>query len=336
MLAVHEKKTTATDIYRPSETTSPSTTPSGDPNPPKTNLERSAISDLSSRPPPPATADLCCDQLHSYFKALTLIEPWFHRSLVPLLHVVCLYYEEAYAALNSAPLNQHFDRTWISHVQSKSAQFYAESCYRYALELLSKDEIAEEIARLKIGLGALSDAKKSSKGVAAPLLDSVSKPESDMNPSLGKPVPRAEVLDASKERMFSGNVPDTSAKALSRYTEMVDDIIRTQAEKLQQGSEIRYTEMVDDIIRTQAEKLQQGSEITRVKLKEMDLPDSILALEGNITLPMDLKEDVEIESALPSLARPIMSLDSHEDAIVGALKQSLVKYSFIELNAAFH
>jgi hypothetical protein len=33
----------------------------------------------------------------------------------------------------------------------------------------------------------------------------------------------------------------------------------------------------------------------------------------------------QIESALPTLARPIMSLDANEDAVVGALKQSLVK-----------
>ena len=79
-----------------------------------------------------------------------------------------------------------------------------------------------------------------------------------------------DVLDASKEKMFVSLVLDSSAKALSRYTEMVDDIIRTQAEKLQ-----------------------QGSELTRVRLKEMDLPHSILSLEGNFTLPTDLKEDVE-------------------------------------------
>ncbi|KAL7001056.1 bck1-like resistance to osmotic shock [Sarracenia purpurea var. burkii] len=223
--------------------------------------------------------------------------------------------------------------------------------------------------------------------------------------SMVKSLSMNEVLDASKEKMFASLVPDSSAKALSRYTEMVDDIIRTQAEKLQ-----------------------QGSELTRVRLKEMDLPDSILALEGNFTLPTTLKEDVEavqisggpagleaelqqlrdlrrvnqellvqteelllkestedaqfrnqfgtrwirpqsstltknlqvrlngfaanlkqaadsdariersvrdysalmsildrhpIESALPTLARPIMSLDVNEDAIVGALKQSL-------------
>ncbi|XP_077226675.1 vacuolar-sorting protein BRO1-like [Tasmannia lanceolata] len=347
---------------------------------------------------------------------------------------VGLYYEEAYAALNVQPLNQHFDRTWISHVQLKAAQFYAEACYRFGLELHEKEEIAEEIMRLKSGISTLADAKKSAKGVAAALLDVVSKLEANLNlnleramkendrvylmrlplasslpplptASLVKSTPMNEILDASKEKLFAALVPESSAKALSRYTEMVDDIIRTQAEKLQ-----------------------QGSEITRVKLKEMDLPDSILALEGNFTLPTDLKEDVEavqivggpsglepelqqlrdlrrvnqellvqteellqkeatedvqfrnqfgtrwtrpqsttltknlqdrlnrfagnlkqatesdarieravkdhsalmaildrrpIESALPSLARPIMSLDSNEDAIVGTLKQSL-------------
>ncbi|CAL9133854.1 unnamed protein product [Musa acuminata var. zebrina] len=347
---------------------------------------------------------------------------------------VGLYYEEAYAVLNAPPLNQHFERTWISHVQLKAAQFYAEACYRYSLDLHEKEEIAEEICRLRIGISALADAKKSARGVAQPLLDAVNKLETNMNQnletatkendrvylmripaassltalpaaSLVKPTSMAEVLDASKESLFSRLVPDSSTKALSRYTDMVDDIIRTQAEKLQ-----------------------QGSEITRVKLKEMDLPDSILALEGNFSLPLDLKEDVEvvqisggpsglepelqqlkdlrrvnqellvqteellkkeadedaqfrtqfgtrwtrtqssvltknlqdrlnkfaanlkqaadsdarieramrdnfnlmamldhrpIESALPSLSRPIMSLDGNEDAIVGALKQSL-------------
>ncbi|KAF9594051.1 hypothetical protein IFM89_027025 [Coptis chinensis] len=347
---------------------------------------------------------------------------------------VGLFYEEAFAALSATPLNQHFDRTWISHVQLKAAHYYAEACYRAGLELHEKEEIAEEIARLKSGISALSDVKKSTRGVAAQLVDAASKLEVNLNQnleratkendrvylmrvpaisslsslpaySLVKSTPMTEVLDASKEKMFASLVPDSSAKALSRYTEMVDDIIRTQAEKLQ-----------------------QGSEITRVRLKEMDLPDSILALEGNFSLPVELKEDVEavqisggpsgleaelqqlrdlrrvnhellvqteellekearedtqfrsqfgtrwtrpqsstltknlqdrlnrfaanlkqaaesdgrieravrdhaalmeildrrpIESALPTLARPMMSLDANEDAIVGALKQSL-------------
>lgn len=347
---------------------------------------------------------------------------------------VGLYYEEALAALNAAPLNQHFDKGWISHVQLKAALFFAEACYRYCLELHEKEEIAEEIARLKNGVAALSEAKKSSKGAPAQLVDAINKLEASLNRNLEravkendrvylmrvpspsslpplpafsmvKPMAMNEVLDASKEKMFASLVPDSSAKALSRYTEMVDEIIRTQAEKLQ-----------------------QASELTRVRLKEMDLPESILALEGNFTLPNDLKEDVEavqicggpagleaelqqlkdlrrvnqemllqveellqkearedgqfrsqfgtrwtrpqsstltknlqdrlnrfaanlkqatdsdariehsvrehsalmsildrrpIESALPTLARPIMSLDANEDAILGALKQSL-------------
>ncbi|PON71039.1 BRO1- ALIX V-shaped domain containing protein [Trema orientale] len=347
---------------------------------------------------------------------------------------VGLYYEEALAALNAAPLNQHFDRGWIAHVQLKAALFFSEACYRCSLELHEKEEIAEEIARLKSGIAALSEAKKSSKGAPSQLVDAITKLEASLNrnleravkendrvylmrvPSPGsipplpafsmvKPMAMNEVLDASKEKMFASLVPDNSAKALSRYTEMVDDIIRTQAEKLQ-----------------------QASELTRVRLKEMDLPESILALEGNFTLPTDLKEDVEavqicggpaglegelqqlkdlrrvnqemlvqveellqkearedaqfrsqfgtrwtrpqsstltknlqdrlnrfaanlkqatdsdgriersvrehaalmsildrrpIESALPTLARPIMSLDANEDAILGALKQSL-------------
>ncbi|XVE84849.1 hypothetical protein DITRI_Ditri17bG0045600 [Diplodiscus trichospermus] len=347
---------------------------------------------------------------------------------------VGLYYEEALAALNAAPLKDHFEKAWIAHVQLKAALFYAEACYRYGLELHEKEEIAEEIARLRSGVSALAEAKKSSKGAAAQLLDAISKLEVNLNRNLEravkenervyltrvpspsslppihafsmvKPMQMNEILDASKEKMFASLVPDSSAKALSRYTEMVDDVIRTQAEKLQ-----------------------QGSELTRVRLKEMDLPDSILALEGNFNLPEDLKNEVEkvqasggqagleaelqqlrdlrrvnqellvqteellqkeaaedaqfrsqfgtrwtrpqsntltktllerlnkfaanlkqagesdlrierslrehstllsildcrpIEAALPSLSRPIMSLDANEDAIVGALKQSL-------------
>ncbi|GFP84712.1 alg-2 interacting protein x [Phtheirospermum japonicum] len=348
---------------------------------------------------------------------------------------VGIFYEEALAALSVAPLNQHFEKAWIAHVQLKAALFYGEACYRYSLELHDKEEIAEEIARIKSGVTALSEAKKSSpRGAAPQLLEAINKLEANLNRNLEravkendrvylmrvppasslpplpsfsmvKPMPMNEVLDASREKMFASLVPDSSAKALSRYTEMLDDITRTQAEKLQ-----------------------QGSELARVRLKEMDLPDSILALEGNFSLPTDLKEDVEavqicggpaglegelqqlkdlrrvnhemlvqieeqlqkeavddsqfrnqfgtrwtrpqsstltknlqdrvnrfagnlkqagesdariersvrehsalmsildyrpIESALPTLARPIMSLDANEDAVVGALKQSL-------------
>ncbi|KAJ7189305.1 hypothetical protein O6H91_Y533500 [Diphasiastrum complanatum] len=212
---------------------------------------------------------------------------------------VGLYYEEAFAALILPPLTQHFDRTWVAHVQLKAAQFHAEACYRAALDLHEKENIAEEIARLKAAGAMLSEAKKSGKGVVGPLLDAVLKLEANVNrnldraikendrvylmrvpaveslPSLAaaslvKSAPVGELLDASKEKMFLGLVPDSSAKALSKYTEMLDGVIRIQAEILQ-----------------------QESEITRVKLKEMNLPDSLLSLEGTASLPEHLRDDVE-------------------------------------------
>lgn len=53
----------------------------------------------------------------------------------------------------------------------------------------------------------------------------------------------------------------------------------------------RYAEVVDDIIRNHEEKLQQCSEDISTRLEDMDL-GSILALEGH-TLPAYLKKDVE-------------------------------------------
>eukprot|EP00250_Pteridium_aquilinum_P010073 c19135_g1_i1 orf=271-2889(+) len=212
---------------------------------------------------------------------------------------VGLFYEETYAALLFPPLSQHFDKAWVAHVQLKAVQFHGEACYRISLDLHEKENIAEEIARLKLAASALANAKKSSKGVVAPLLDAVSKLEVTINSNLERatkendrvylmrvpseaslgPLPAAslvkstnlaDILDASKEKMFTRLVPDSSAKALSRYTEQLDDIVRTQVERLQ-----------------------QESEITRVKLKEMDLPDSLHALEGSTLLPKQLRNDVE-------------------------------------------
>uniref|UniRef100_A0A0E0MAT5 BRO1 domain-containing protein n=1 Tax=Oryza punctata TaxID=4537 RepID=A0A0E0MAT5_ORYPU len=266
----------------------------------------------------------------------------------------------------------------------KAAQFYADACYRCSLDLHDKEEIAQEITRLKIGISALADAKKVARGVAAPLLDSVNKLESNMKinldrtmeendrvylmrvldaSSLGplpaaypvKPTSLAAVLDASKERLFSSLVPDDSMKALSKYTEMADNIIRTQAEKLQQASEItrvrlKEMDLPNSILSLEA-KLQQLSVLSRVNQellvqteempqKEANIQDRLNLFASNLKTAGDNDTQIErglmescplmsildrrpIESALPSIYRPIMSLDGNEDAIVGALKQSL-------------
>lgn len=213
---------------------------------------------------------------------------------------MALYYEEAGAALSIAPLNKHFDRSWISHVHLKSLLFDAQASYQYSLELHNQEEIGEETARLKSAISTVADTKKLAKGVASQLQDSVARLESNLKLNLERaqkenasvylmrvpsttslsPVPAAslvksspmvDILNANKEKLFSSLVPDKISKDFSRYTKTVDGIIRVEVERM----------LV-------------ASEQSRVRLKEMDLPDSILALGGNCsTLPMDIKEGVE-------------------------------------------
>ncbi|XP_062222645.1 vacuolar-sorting protein BRO1-like [Phragmites australis] len=97
-----------------------------------------------------------------------------------------LYYEEAYAAVIAPPLQNHFGRSWVSEIQLKAAQFNAEACYRYAIELHEKTENGEEIARLQVGVNAIVNAKKTARGAPGPLYDSASRLEQDMNLNLEK------------------------------------------------------------------------------------------------------------------------------------------------------
>ena len=213
---------------------------------------------------------------------------------------VGMFYEEAYAALLLPPLSQHFDRSWVCHVQLKAAMFQAEALYRTAIDLHDNDNIGEEIARLKAALAILAEARRSvGRGTVAPLLESMGKVEGNAQRNLDRALKENErvylmrvpaneslppigaaslvqataqqdVLDGTREKMFAGLVPDSSTKALSKYTEMVDSLIREQATKLQ-----------------------NESDLTRVKLREMDLPDSLVALEGGQSLPEQVKDDVE-------------------------------------------
>ncbi|KAL0326939.1 UNVERIFIED_CONTAM: Vacuolar-sorting protein BRO1 [Sesamum angustifolium] len=269
---------------------------------------------------------------------------------------VGLFYEEALAALSVAPLNQHFDKAWIAHVQLKAALFYAEACYRYSLELHDKEEIAEEIARLKSGVNALSEAKKSSpRGAAQQLLDAINKLETNLNRNLEravkendrvylmrvppasslaplptfsmvKPLPMNEVLDASKEKMFATLVPDNSAKALSRESYSANSFERRCGGstdlwgpaglegELQQLKDLRRVnhELLDRLNRF-AGNLKQAAE-SDARIERSVREHSAL---------MSILDRRPIESALPTLAKPMMSLDANEDAVVGALKQSL-------------
>ena len=60
------------------------------------------------------------------------------------------FYSEVLRLLNSPPLNQHFDKSWTAHVQVKETLYDVESQLQQAAQLHKDDDIAPEIARLKV------------------------------------------------------------------------------------------------------------------------------------------------------------------------------------------
>jgi programmed cell death 6-interacting protein len=57
-----------------------------------------------------------------------------------------LFHEEAYSALIAPPLQNHFERSWVSQIQLKAAFFNAEAYYRCTIDFHEKTKIGEEIA----------------------------------------------------------------------------------------------------------------------------------------------------------------------------------------------
>ncbi|XP_078166741.1 vacuolar-sorting protein BRO1-like isoform X1 [Carex rostrata] len=229
------------------------------------------------------------------------------------------FYIEAYSALTLPPLDQHFDRAWISHVQLKTAYFYAEAVSLYCIDLHLNEDIGQEIARLKLSISSLSDVKKSAKGAPSSLLEAASKLETKMKQNLetavkennqiylmqitpvnslselpaavlAQPAP-VEGLDMSNETLFSNLISESNKKALTKYTEMIDDVLQSQLDKI---------------------KL--AKDVCKGKLQEMGLPDSIVAVETDCTIPAELKAQVEAiqdrdgSGGLQVLLRQLMDL----------------------------
>ena len=55
-------------------------------------------------------------------------------------------------SLSQFPLNQHFDKSWTLHVSVKSVLYAAEAEIQAAAGLHAQEDIAPEIARLKVSL----------------------------------------------------------------------------------------------------------------------------------------------------------------------------------------
>lgn len=171
------------------------------------------------------------------------------------------------------------DKGFTASVALKAALYAAEACRLVAADLGKDKEVGPQIARLQQGLIPLSRELKASKGaVPDKLWAAASATEAEMKRLLGaaerdnecvymmrvpaaeslpalagallvKPAPMAPVLDAGKEKLLRSIVPDDSAKALSKYSEMVDELIRNEAASLT-----------------------SASDAARIRLRELELP----------------------------------------------------------------
>ncbi|KAL4420092.1 hypothetical protein ABPG77_000573 [Micractinium sp. CCAP 211/92] len=218
-----------------------------------------------------------------------------------------VYYRECAALLNAPPLNQHFDRSWLAHATVKSLLYDVEGTVQNSAALRDADEfagVAKEIARLRASQVTLAQAKVEARNASKELQENVAWKEQwiatrlqkaerenatvylqripqevDLPPivpaPLVKPTPPANLKPTAEEQqsLFTCVVPDNSAKALSKYSDMVDSLIRAQMHKLNGAS--------DD---------------ARLKLREWELPEALQALEAGSVAALPDAVRVELES----------------------------------------
>ncbi|KAL4858651.1 Vacuolar-sorting protein [Chlorella vulgaris] len=212
-----------------------------------------------------------------------------------------VYYRECSSLLS------HFDRSWLAHASVKALLYDVEATVQNSASLRDADQfagVAKEIARLRASQVVLAQAKTEARNASKELQDNVvwkeqwiatrlQKAERDNNTvylqripadvdlppivaaSLVKPSPPTALKPTSEEQgsMFTSVVPDNSAKALSKYSDMVDTLIRTQMHKLNGAS--------DD---------------ARIRLREWELPEALHALEAGTVAALPDGVRVELEA----------------------------------------
>ncbi|KAG2435427.1 hypothetical protein HYH02_011927 [Chlamydomonas schloesseri] len=213
-------------------------------------------------------------------------------------------YEEVERLFNGAALANYFDKSWGQHVSLKASIYQVEELIQASRQHRLDDKVNNEIAVLKEAFARLQNTRRIAKATGQEMLDSVNKTQelvqallakaekdnnsiylmkvpafADLPPTTGallvKPVAPTN-LEGTPEHLFSGLVPDNSARALSKYTDMVDDVIRRQLDRLA-----------------------GATDTARIKLREWELPDTLQALDARTSaaLPDALSRELqEIES----------------------------------------
>jgi len=197
-----------------------------------------------------------------------------------------LFYTEVVSIINGSPLSSYMDKSWTNHLKSKCLYFDAETQMLMAEAERKKDEsqIGSRIARLrhadlkakeceKIAKNANKFIAEASKNLSQQVAAKLTKAVKDNETVYLERVPPYEQVAAISEaamvksvqpqnlnktsvEVFEGLVPDSSAKVVSKYTELVDDLIKGEKRKLA-----------------------KATDEARAKLKELELPDLLLAME---------------------------------------------------------
>lgn len=231
--------------------------------------------------------------------------------LARLARQTAIFYDECSQLLSSSPLSSHFDRSWAAHAAVKSALHGAEALAQAGSASGAADAlggVAQEIARLRVAKVKLAEAKREAKNASKELQESVAYKESAIDTRLAKadrenatiylqripdggdlpaivPVALAKPttpgdLSAAGDKastMFSSVIPDTATRSLSRYSDLLDSLVRGATDKLA-----------------------AASDEARLRLREWELPEALQALEPGAlaSIPDGLRSDLdEIERA---------------------------------------
>lgn len=233
-------------------------------------------------------------------------------TLARLAKHVAVLYDETANLLTTKPLSDHFEKSWQAHASVKSLLYHLEADLHNAADLRTKDDlrgVANEIAQLKVAQTTLTAARREAKNASKDLQDNVAEKEQAVATRLAKAerenatvylqrvpaaadlpgvVPAALVKPVLPSELSSGGttessflfksvVPEATTKALSKYTQLVDTLVRTQTDALA-----------------------DASDEARIRLREWELPESLQALEPGSTAGLSdaVRMDLEkVESA---------------------------------------
>ncbi|EFJ43641.1 programmed cell death protein 6 interacting protein X [Volvox carteri f. nagariensis] len=211
-------------------------------------------------------------------------------------------YAEVERLFDGPALVNYFDKSWAQHVQLKASIYQVEELIQSSRQYHADDKINWEIAALKEAFARLQNTRRIAKGINSDMIESVNRTQELVQSLLAKaekennsiylmkvpafselPVtsgallvksaaPSAGSLDAAGEQLFAGLVPENSARALSKYTDQVDELLRQQLDRLA-----------------------AATDNARIKFREWELPETLQALDvrTSAALPDGLKYELE-------------------------------------------